>query len=153
MPSVNASAQLRGSAARLRAAGATGVKNAMVRDLRAAAAPVVAGIQESARESLPKAGRMNEFVAAQKPKVAVRTTGRTAGVSIRSKVKGNYTDEGQWRHPVFSSDRKRWTKQPQSFPGAQGWWKRGADKGSLPAKVVMRSVLDEVAAEIMRLGL
>lgn len=149
----NGSAQLRASAAHLRAAGATGVKNAMVRDLRAAAAPVVAGIQAEARESLPKSGGMNEFVADQKPKVAVRTTGRTAGVQIRSKVKGNYTNTGEWRHPVFSSDRKRWTKQPQSFPGAQDWWSRGAQRGSLPAKVVMRGVLDEVAAEIMRLGL
>lgn len=150
---VNASAQLRGSAARLKAAGEVGVRRQMIRNLRAAAAPIVPDIQESARESLPKAGGLNEAMAAQKPKVTVRTTGRTAGVSIRSKVRGNYTNTGQWRHPVFSSDRKRWVKQPQSFPGAKGWWERGAEKGSPKAKVVMRGVLDEVAAEIMRRGL
>jgi len=149
----NASVQLRAQAARLKAAGARDIRLAMIRDLRAAAKPVIPLIQESARESLPKAGGLNEAVAAQKPKVSVRATGRTAGVSIRSKVRGNYTDTGQWRHPVFSSDRKRWAKQPQSFPAAKDWWARGAEKGELPAKVIMRRILDEVAADIQRRGL
>lgn len=149
----NASVQLRAQAARLKSAGELGVRRAMIRNLRAAAKPITEDIQDSARESLPKAGGLNEAVANQKPKVAVRATGRTAGVSIRSKVKGNYTNTGQWRHPVFSSDRKRWVKQPQSFPEAKDWWRRGAEKGALPAKATMSRILDEVAAEIVRRGL
>ena len=151
--SVNASVQLRASAARLRAAGERNIRLAMVRNLRAAAQPIIPLLQESARDSLPKAGGLNEAVAAQKPKVVIRTTGRSAGVSIRSKVRGNYTDTGQWRHPVFSKDRTRWVKSPQSFPAAKDWWARGARKGELPAKAAMNGILTEVAADIMRLGL
>src|SRR5690348_18403526 len=97
----NASAQLRAQAARLRVAGARDVRLTMTRQLRAAAQDAIPALQGSARESLPKAGGLNEYVAAQKPKVTVRTTGRSAGVTIKSQVRGNYTDQGEWRHPVF----------------------------------------------------
>jgi len=150
---VNASIQLRAQAARLRAAGARDLRLTMTRELRAAARDAIPALQESARESLPKAGGLNERVAAQKPKVAVRTTGRNAGVTIKSQVRGNYTDQGSWRHPAFSSDRKRWTKQAQQFPGAKDWWLRGQQKAGPKAAARARVVLDEVAAEIMRLGL
>jgi len=153
MAAVNASVQLRAQAARLRAVGARDLRLSMTRNLRAAAKDAIPFLQESARESLPKAGGMNEAVAAQTPKVSVRTTGRTAGVTIKSKVPGNYTNEGAWRHPVFSSNRKRWTKQAQSFPAAKDWWLRGQAKAGPKVALRARAVLDEVAAEIMRRGL
>lgn len=153
MPVVTASVQLRAQAARLRAAGERDIRLAMMRNLRAAAQPIIPLLQESARTSLPKAGGLNEAVASKKPTVSVRTTGRSAGVSIKSKVHGNDTNTGEWRHPVYSKDRKRWSKEAQSYPGAKDWWARGAEKGALPARAAMQRVLTEVAAEIMVRGI
>lgn len=151
MPLSNASVQLRASAARLKAAGAVGVKTAMVRQLRAAAKPVAADIQDSARESLPRKGGMNEYVAAKKPTISVRTTGRRAGVTIKYSGPGRYSNQSGWRHPVFGHTDRKWATT--TVQSAEGWWDRGGQKGTPEAQVAMRAVLDEVAAEIMRLGL
>lgn len=148
---VNASVQLRASAARLRAAGATGVKTSMVRQLRAAAKPVAADIQDSAREALPKKGGINELVANRKPTISVRTTGRLAGVTIKYSGPGRYSNQSGWRHPVFGHRGRKWATT--TVPAAEGWWERGGEKGTPEAQVAMRGVLDEVAAEIMRLGI
>lgn len=151
--SINASEQLRASAARLKAAGATGVKTAMVRQLRAAAKPVAADIQQSARDSLPRKGGMNTYVAAKKPTISVRTVGRQAGVRIKYSGPGRYSNQSGWRHPVFAprGSKKKWATT--DFPSAEGWWERGGEKSTPRALVQMRAVLDEVAAEIMRLGI
>jgi hypothetical protein len=126
----------------------------MIRNLRNAAKPIAADIRESARESLPKRGGMNEYVAAKKPTVAVRATGRNAGVSIRYSGPGRYSDrDAGWRHPVFAArgTKRKWATT--HYPAAEGWWERGAEKGTPRAQVEMRATLDEVAAEIMRLGI
>lgn len=146
-----ASTQLRASAARLKVAGARGVRTAMIRQLRAAAKPVAEDIQDSARESLPRRGGMNEYVAARKPKVSVRTTGRQAGVSIKYSGPGRYSDQSGWRHPVFGHKDRKWAET--TVPSAEGWWERGGRKGTPAARIAMRAVLDEVAVEIMRRGL
>ena len=146
----NAETELPLLAARLKAAGAVGVRAEMVAGLKAAAKPMVPKLQESARNSLPKAGGLNEYVAKRKPKVSVRTTGRTAGVRIRSQVKGNYTNTGQWRHPVFGN-RKKWAEE--TYEPAAGWWDRvvKADDGETKAAAV--AVLKTVAAQVQRLGI
>lgn len=151
----NGSTQLRASAARLRAAGERQLMNQMRRQLRVAAQDVLQSLHDQAIEDLPKAGGLNEFVANQKPKIAVRTTGRMAGVYIRSKVPGNYTNTGRWRHPVYSADRTRWMKRgtSQSDPAAKDWWIRGAQKATPRAQVEMYAVLNSVALEIMGRGL
>ena len=146
-----ASTQLRASAARLKAAGATGIRATMIKQLREAAKPVAADIQESARESLPKRGGMNEYIAKKKPTVAVRTTGRQAGVSIKYSGPGRFSNASGWRHPVFGHKDRKWATT--TSVAAEGWWERGGKQGTPAAQIAMRGVLNEVAAEIMRLGL
>ncbi|HET6914860.1 MAG TPA: hypothetical protein VFH56_02105 [Acidimicrobiales bacterium] len=149
----NAETELPLLAARLKAAGAVGVRAEMVAGLKAAAKPMVPKLQESARNSLPKAGGLNEYVAKRKPKVSVRTTGRTAGVRIRSQVKGNYTNTGTWRHPVFGrrANPEDWAEE--TYEPAAGWWDRvvKADDGETKAAAV--AVLKTVAAQVQRLGI
>ena len=146
-----ASAQLADVAMRLKVAGAVGIRREMLSGLRAAAKPIVADIQDQARESLPKGGRMNEYMAAKKPKVSVRTTGRQAGVSIRYKGKGAYSDQGGWRHPVFGHRDRKWgTTRVES---AVGWFEKGAEKGTPEAVAVMSGVLKSVAAQVQGLGI
>lgn len=147
----NASAQLRGSAARLKAAGAVGVRASMIKQLRAAARPVAEDIQDSARESLPKRGGMNVYIANRKPTIAVRATGRRAGVSIKYSGPGRFSNQSGWRHPVFGHRDRKWAET--TVPAAEGWWERGGRRGTLAAQVEMRAVLTEVGAEIMRLGI
>ena len=123
----------------------------MIRQLRAAAKPVAENIQESARESLPHAGGMNEYIASRKPTVSVRTTGRQAGVSIKYSGPGRYSNQSGWRHPVFGRRDRKWAET--TVPEAEGWWERGGRKGTPQAQIAMRAVLNDVAAEIMRRGI
>lgn len=146
----NAETELPLLAARLKAAGAVGVRAEMVAGLRAVAKPMVPLLQQSARDRLPKAGGLNEYVARQKPKVQVRTTGRTAGVRIRSQVKGNYTNTGQWRHPVFGN-RKKWVEE--TYAPAVDWWDRTIEAHDDEAKAAAVGVLRGVAAQVQRLGI
>lgn len=148
---VNASAQLRASAARLKAAGAVGVKTSMTRRLRAAAGPVPDIMSRSAQASLPRRGGLNEVVAGRKPKIQVRTTGRNAGVIVRYSGPGRYTDQASWRHPVFGHKDRKWAVT--SYAPAGEWWERGQDEARPLVMAEMRGVLDDVAAEIMRLGI
>lgn len=153
----NATTELPLLAARLKAAGAVGIRREMVAGLRAAAAPVIPLIQEEARTSLPKKGGLAESMAAKKPKTSVRTTGRRAGVSVTYKGIGVTTDlAGGWRHPVFargSRDQWRWAKAKQEYAPAVDWFKRGADRGKPAAMAAAQGVLASVAAEVQGLGI
>ena len=137
-------------AKRLKAAGQVGVRREMVKSLKLAAKPLIPDIQASAREALPKRGGMNAYMAAKRPRVSVRTGARTAGVSIQYKGKGAPSDTGEWRHPVFGH-KDRWAVT--KFPAAQGWYERGAEKGTPAAKAAMDAVLVAVAAQVRGMGL
>jgi hypothetical protein len=147
----NASAQLAGLSARLKLAGEMGVRREMLAGLRAAAKTVIPHIQEEGRESLPKSGGMNEYMAAKKPSVRIRTTGRQAGVSIRYKGKGSYSDEGGWRHPPFGHRDRKWSNTKSG--AAVRWYERGAEKGTPEATAVMAGVLKAVAVQVQGRGL
>ena len=146
----NAEVELPLLAARLKAAGAVGLRAEMVAGLRAVAKPMVPLLQQSARTRLPRAGGLNEVVASQKPKVQVRTTGRTAGVRVRSQVKGNYTNTGTWRHPVFG-DRKKWVQETDDH--AAGWWDDTIEAHGDEAKAAAMGVLRAVGRQVMGLGI
>jgi len=147
---VNAETELPLLAARLKAAGAVGVRAEMVSGLRAVAKPMVPLLQESARNSLPKSGGLNTFVADKKIKVSVRTTGRTAGVKIQSQNKGNYTNQGTWRHPVFGN-RKKWVQE--SYDVGAGWWDKTIEAHGDEAKAAAVAVLRAVAEQVRILGI
>lgn len=131
----------------LRVAGDVGIRREVQKTIRAAAQPLVPIIQESAQESLPKAGGMNEFVAKRRPRISVRTGARTAGVSIRYAGKGAPSDRGPWRHPVFGH-RDRWVSQ--TYVAGEHWWERAEERGTPLAKVAMATVLEKVARQVMR---
>jgi len=146
----NAEFELPVLAARLKAAGAVTIRAEMVAGLRAVAKPMVPLLQQSARDRLPKSGGLNEVVASKKPKVSVRTTGRTAGVRIRSQVKGNYTNTGTWRHPVFG-DRKDWKEQ--TYDAGAGWWDDTIKEHGDEATAAAQGVLRAVGRQVMGLGI
>jgi hypothetical protein len=146
----NAEFELPLLAARLKAAGAVGIRAEMVGGLRAVAKPMVPLLQQAARDRLPKSGGLNEAVATQKPKVSVRTTGRTAGVRIRSQVKGNYTNTGTWRHPVFGN-RKKWVEE--TYDAGAGWWDDTVKAHGDEATAAATGVLRAVARQAMGLGI
>ena len=150
MAVVDGDAQLAALGARLRAAGDAGIRRAATKQIRAAAQPLIPIIQESARDSLPKAGGMNTFVARRRPRVSVRYGARTYGVSIRYAGKGAPSDRGPWRHPVFGN-REKWVSQ--EYAPAVGWWERAEERGTPLAETAMRAVLVEVAAMVNGPGL
>jgi hypothetical protein len=72
-------------------------------------------------------------------------------VSIKYSGPGRYSDQSGWRHPVYGHKDRKWATT--TVPSAEGWWERGGEKGTPQAQVEMRAILDEVAAQIMRLGI
>lgn len=151
MTAVNGSAELYDLARRLKAAGEFGIRRDMVAALRKAAKPIIPLMQDEARSSLPKAGGMNEYVASRKPTTSVRTTVNTAGVSIRYKKKGAYSDQSGWRHPVFGRRDRPWAVT--TYAPSVGWFERGGQAGTPAAKVAMDAVLVAVAAQVKALGI
>lgn len=132
-------------AKRLKAAGMVGVRSEMVAGLRRAARPLIPDIQASARANLPRRGGMNTFMAAKRPSVSVRTGASSAGVSIRYRGKGSYSDTGEWRHPVFGH-RDRWATT--SYEGAVDWYPKGAEAGTPAARREMESILVTVGRQV-----
>ena len=152
----NANVELPLLAKRLKAAGQVGIRREMVKALKLAAVPLVPDIQESAREMLPRRGGMNAYMAAKRPKVSVRTSVRSAGVSIRYTGKGAYSDTARWRHPVFANGnqtRAQWKWVEQTYSPAKDWFEKGAEKATPAAKREMDAVLTSVAAQVRGLGL
>jgi hypothetical protein len=152
---VNGDKQLAEIGARLRAAGDVGITRVVRQTIRGAAKPLIPIIQESARESLPKAGGMNNYVARRRPRTQVKFGARTAAVRIVYKGKGAPSDNGPWRHPVFAkgTDRRAWKWVPQEYKPAEGWWERAEKRGTPPAELVMRTVLETVKRQVNGWGL
>jgi hypothetical protein len=147
---VNGDKQLAEIGARLRAAGDVEITRVVRRTIQAAAKPLIPIIQESARESLPKAGGMNNYVARRRPRTQVKFGVRSAAVRITYRGKGAPSDNGPWRHPVFGH-RDRWV--PQEYKPAEGWWERAEMRGTPPAELAMRTVLETVKRQVNGWGL
>lgn len=143
---VDASAQLRAIAVRLREAGDTGNLNALRKSIRTSAAPLVSAVKEAAVEKLPHGGGLNEQVASQRVGVSIRTGARTAGVRLTTTAPDtSQTDQGFVRHPVWGN-RKRWVQQ--SIPEAAGWWSQTlADKSPAVTPLIVAE-LERVAAYV-----
>lgn len=111
----------------LKAAGDTGMRKALNREIAKGTKPLVKRTRAVAREVLPKTGGLNKVVA-KAPQVVKVKTGRTekdAGVRIgvRSRSAVRAANKGVIRHPVFArSDRtrKEWTWVEQKVPS--GWF-------------------------------
>jgi hypothetical protein len=145
----NASAELAGIAARLKAEGARGLRLQLLRGLKAAAAPLIDDVHEAARRQLPKSGGLNERVAAQKVKVSIRTGARIAGVRLTtSQLDTKETDQGYVRHPTFGRRGPADWKQTDA-PAARGWWSETLAHAAPKATPELLKVMTEVSAEIM----
>jgi len=151
----NAETELPLLAARLKAAGAVTVRAEMIAGLKAAAKPMVPLLQESARNSLPKSGGLNSYVAAKPIKASVRTTGRTAGLRLgygtaAGRGVGRYSNTGTWRHPVFGN-RKKWVEE--TYEAGAGWWDKTIEAHGDEAKAAANGVLRAVGRQVQGLGL
>lgn len=153
MPEAHASRQLAEVAARLKAAGERDLRLQLMRGLRAGAAPLIPGVKNAARMTLPKRGGLNKWVADQPVKVSVRTGARTAGVRLyMTKTDAKETNAGYVRHPVFGRVRKDgkrvWAKDDQKIPNAEGWWSHTLASTSPIVTPELLRVLEETAAFI-----
>lgn len=134
-------------AKRLQEAGLVGIRKQMLTDLRKAAAPMRRDLKNQALEDLPKGGGMNKFVARKPIRTSVRTSMRTAGVSLRYSGPGRHSDiSGGWRHPVFGHRDRTWATT--SYPGAVNWWERGGEHAAPEARLIMARILREVAVKV-----
>ena len=101
---------LRNVALRLEATGQVGLKRAMYRNLRAATAAAPERVRQSALDTLPKTGHLNEWVADAVIKTTISRGVRSAGVSLRMRKTGHdlpAINAGLVRHPVYGQ-RKVW---------------------------------------------
>lgn len=142
----NGSIELAALAARLKVAGAGGLRVQLLRGLKSGAAPLIGEVQAAARAQLPKSGGLNEQVAGQKVKVSVRTGARTAGVRLTTTAPDTaQTDAGFVRHPVFGNRSKFVT---QSIPAAEGWWSKTLAARSPDVTVALLAAMEAVSVEI-----
>jgi hypothetical protein len=87
---------------RLKAAGEKELRKELNKAVRDAAKPLLPKVRESARQSGPKKGGLNERLAKKPYRVQTRTGAKTAGVRIvGTKVDPRINDLGRIQHPVF----------------------------------------------------
>jgi len=146
----NASAELADIARRLAATDRT-IK------LRTAAAirgvvksGVITQLKASARERLPHAGGLNEYVASQPIGVRTGLSGRGSFVRVstsRSRFSPKQTNSGYVRHPDFGEWHSGSKSEP--IPKAAGWWtdvlKNAGPEVTAALMVVVREVAYEAA--------
>ena len=85
----------------------------LMRNIRAAAKPVVVEMKDNLGTQLPQRGGLAKFMRRSSIGVRTRLQGPNAGVRIVAQKKGHdlaSIDRGRVRHPVFGN-RKRWANQ------------------------------------------
>ena len=158
MPNADGALQLKALGVRLKALGAAGNMGAapglgrggslraqLLGSIREAARPAVDAARASARDNLPKRGGLNEYIASEKIRVAVRATGPRVGVQITA-VGGWGSNKGVVRHPVFFHPPKRkvWVEQPIA---SSGWFEGTLVRESPKVIGPVRLAMEAVAAE------
>lgn len=97
--------------ARLKVAGAVGLRRELLKGIREAAKPLIEDARAAALEELPKAGGLNERIASDPMSVRTRLTGSNVGVRIVTTTTDTRgADRGRLRHPTFGH-RDRWVTQ------------------------------------------
>lgn len=112
--------ELTALARRARAAGGSLPKELRA-GLQKAAKPAEQAARQAALEELPKAGGLNERVAAGKFTATVRLSGTTASLTVTAQAGMDLEslDRGKLRHPVYGN-RSTWVLQ--NIPA--GWFSR-----------------------------
>jgi hypothetical protein len=133
----------------LKAAGRTGLRTELDKELRRAVRPLIPMTQAAARRQLPSAGGFAEQVAREPQRVQVRTGATTAGVRIivgRRRGGARAANRGVIRHPVFGN-RDIWVSQRISE--GTGWFddtlEREAPRVARPAvEAAMETIVQRV---------
>lgn len=143
--SVSGANQLAAVTKRLKQAGANEVRKDMLRGLRVGAKPLVAVARQSAVENLPRAGGLDQVVAASKFAVRTRTSGRNPGVRVVALSGHNIAamDRGRLRHPTYGH-RDRWVTQKIK----PGWWTDALTARAPEVRTALVAVLAETARRI-----
>lgn len=136
----------------LKAAGETGLRKELNKELRNAGKPLIPKTRAAARAQLPRAGGLSEAVARAPQRVQVRTGTKTAGVRIvvsNNRSAARAANRGVVRHPVFGADK--WVTQ--QIPQAEGWFdetlEREAPKVARPAiEAALESIAERVVREV-----
>lgn len=168
MPNADGAMQLKALGVRLKALGAadlgmaspaladlgTGktLRSQLLAGIRAGTKPAIEATRQAARDSLPKRGGLNEYVAATQITSSTLLTGPRVGVRIGVK-KGQHkavgANRGRLRHPVFG----KWLEgQPdQQLPGnAIGWFDLTLRREAPKTVVPLLAAMERVAAEATR---
>jgi hypothetical protein len=164
---INGATQLKALGVRLKALGAAGdlaasdnlgslkfgggktLRAQLLAGIRIAAKPAVEATKQAARDSLPKKGGLNNYVADTQITTATRLTGPRVGVRIGVK-RGNHkaygANKGTIRHPVFGH-ADRWVDQELHV---RGWFDKTLEgqKPQVTAKV--QAAMEAVAIEATR---
>lgn len=143
--SITGAEQLEGLAAALEAAGSV-LRREIQGALRASAPALIHKAQQSARANLPKAGGLNERVAADAFVVQDRSTTIQAGIRIgtaSSDARGS--NRGRIRHPVFGH-RDRWVEQ--DYRPAAGWFDKAMESGQAEVAAAVAAAMAAVAGKV-----
>lgn len=100
---------------KIRAAGEGGnlIRKELLKEIRAEGPAIRTKVRASARESMPKRGGLNDWLAGVRVSMATSTTGNRVGVRVKG-AKGKHDikaiNRGRLRHPVYGH-RDRWKTQ------------------------------------------
>lgn len=145
---VRGAEQLRALGVKLRVAGTEGkvLRRELLTSMRAAAAPLAKETApQAARDELPKAGGLNEYVANAGFTVRNRLTGFNAGVRITSRGRHRFKvlDQGRAVHPVFGN-RERWAANPVKA----GWFSKSLADKKPQVQIAVFAAMQRVARQI-----
>ena len=151
---VRGAEQMRVLGKELRAAGieGKGLRRELLAGMRVAAKPMAEAAKQAARDELPRAGGLNEWVAGSKFAVRNSLTGNGAGTRIVVRKPGGKKgahdmaalDDGIARHPVFGH-RNVW----KDTPIKAGWFsdtlQRDAPVAQAALLAAMQTTIDALA--------
>lgn len=133
---------------RLKELGDKELSKEFSRAITAATKPLVQGIRQSARDTLPKRGGL----AAKVAKSPIRTQ-RRANSGVRVVAKDPYNidklNQGRLRHPVFADPRegrKQWTWVDQHVK--PGWWDRPIELAGKSIQVQVEKAMNDIAKKL-----
>lgn len=149
--------QLRALGRDLKAAGVQGqgLRRELLRGMRAAEKPLKDAVHQSALDSLPKKGGLNEWVAAESVTARNSLSGRGAGVRIVARKKGGKkgshdleaVDAGNVRHPVWG----RWLKDVPTQSVESGYFTKPLNEAA-PELIAVLSMAIEITARRIAKG-
>lgn len=136
--------QLAAVAARLKAAGAGGLRKELLATIRRSARAAIPDVRESAASTLPSGGGLADLIAKSKIGVRTRLTG-SIGVQIRGDSPHSLRslNRGRLRHPVFGN-REAWVTQ-QVKPG---WFTDPLQKRAPAIQRDIRQAMSDIARRI-----